>query len=252
MSPSQLVVVLSNLEPTATVLVLEELAITALDSGLLQPMILSPVKGFVFHSGDWDPNSKNPWKKTVKRTVWGTVPFLQSDHWASVLTSAKTPETTALRDSTLYFLPIDEEALSTIPDTVGSILFLLKSDTGAASFMYRAFRKLSERCPQLKNSYAVIYGVPHIEKAAIEFGRLKSETEAILSKGIQLSFISHIAPLEEKIKAARYPYLGSLVRVFPGDGFQGQLKHVAQKLQKLVTPSQNQDVSSLAAWVDTV
>ncbi|GEM_PF-6999633 len=250
MSPSQVVAVFSNLDPGSTVLVLEELSNTAQREGFFEPMILDSQDNYPYHTAEWTDSFNHPWRKYIKRTVWGHVPFLPLDQWGAVLKNLKTKDTLATLENARFFLICNERNIQDIHAHQPTLAFFIRPDSGAASFTYNILQKMKVHFGQIPKINFMIFGHPHIEEAAMQFDKLTKEIESILGSFPPLKFCAHICPSDEKIRASSYPSRLSLVESFPEDAFHGQMKKIAK-----ICRDSHQDKSgdeSFSALVNTL
>jgi hypothetical protein len=250
MRPAQIYAVFSNIEPDGTALVLEELAVTAQKEGMFESLLLDRMDGIPYHSGEWAQHVNHPWKKAIKRAVWGRIPYLPLDLWGAAFKSLKTGESSSQMERTIFFLTCSEKNLPAFSINPPSFLFLLHPDAESVSFVYRLLQKMKILYTEIPLIEILIYGIPRIENAAIRFQQFKKEISALFDTPIPMKFCSHISPNEEKIRAAAYPFKAPLVDHFPEDAFHGQMKRAAKAcMESIATKSDDTGFWALVAEV---
>jgi hypothetical protein len=142
---------------------------------------------------------------------------------------------------------IPESGLPTVADAAA--LFVVKAKSTPA-WVYQAARTLVGR-EEILPIPLVVVNAGHLEEAAVFFQDIKDEVASLLKRDVPIRFAGYLSfdpgYADLALKAGR-----SLVELFPGSPFHGQIKYILAALCRAVpSPSQEPYFSRMAAWLDT-
>lgn len=141
---------------------------------------------------------------------------------------------------------IPESGLPTVADAAA--LFVVKAKSTPA-WVYQAARTLVGRGEILPIPLVVV-NAGHLEEAAVFFQDVKDEVASLLKRDVPIRFAGYLSfdpgYADVARKAGR-----SLVELFPGSPFHGQIKYILAALCRAVpSPTQEPYFSRMAAWLD--
>jgi MinD-like ATPase involved in chromosome partitioning or flagellar assembly len=142
---------------------------------------------------------------------------------------------------------IPESGLPTVADAAA--LFVVKAKATSA-WVYQAARSLVGR-DEILPIPLVVVNAGHLEEAAVFFQDVKHEVASLLKRDVPIQFAGYLnfdpGYADVAVKAGR-----SLVELFPGSPFHGQIKYILAALFRAVpAPSQETYFSRMVAWLDT-
>ena len=142
---------------------------------------------------------------------------------------------------------LPESGLPTVADAV--VLFVVKA-TATPAWVYQVARTLAES-DEILPIPLVVVNAGHLEEAAVFFQDVKDEVASLLKRDVPIQFAGFLKfdpdYADAALKSGR-----SLVELFPGSPFHGQIKYILGALARAVpAPSQDPYFSRMAAWLET-
>jgi hypothetical protein len=198
------------------------------------------------------PSAKDRLEKHLVRYTAAAIPTMQLDRLSAVLSDSRHRklfitegprfDVVLIRGSS-----IPESGLPTVADAAA--LFVVKA-TATPAWVYQVARTLVGRDEMLPIPLVVV-NAGYLEEAAVFFQDVKDEVASLLKRDVPIQFAGfmNFDPdySDAALKAGR-----SLVELFPGSPFHGQVKYVLAALTRAIpSPSQDTYFSRMAAWLDT-
>jgi len=236
MSGIQAWIVLSNLEHSEFQLATSELVYAHLLYQRFETAVLDPEQ--IFQPVEWQQQFSHPWKKNVRKTLLGKVPYIGSDQIFESNKSKSKESWSFLKESTV-FLVLKNLEVRYLPDFPLPVLCLIKNSSETPSFLFNCLQNLQAKWGNIPASPTIMWNVEFIETAAESFAKITQEIRKITQQNVPFDFVGHLNTLEEKLKIKRFYPGHSLIDIFPEDQFHGQLKRIVPKLasyhQKIAT-----------------
>jgi MinD-like ATPase involved in chromosome partitioning or flagellar assembly len=115
-------------------------------------------------------------------------------------------------------------------DYADELILFINSDSSSPGWVYNTLRRLSGKDLRT-TARAVIVNARGTETAAVFFHLLKEELDALLGRECPLLFAGNVR-LDRDLAEAALPAGRTIVEVFPGSRFHGEIKHVVRNLTR--------------------